>query len=474
MGCSNIDHHFRALWCRASNEPSLRSVTSEMIGEWAVARGLVIDAVEQRDVGAFVPTPSIVLMASGARACFPLTPASGDAQWEARRAAHERRALLWAKLEWFEPPWLPHGRVDKMLAEVKNCSKQRAVELFEYHTSTLYTIPFQAVCIAQLMPNCPCLRDFCPLVREAFLAFFSGSRASSIAALIPVVEGALTRIIAQQADLPTPEKVNRVVDGAIARAAELYFDGMWAPPAYSSTAYLFALDNRVFMFETFRRWLLDSFFRRTGEYDGATWLNRHLFAHGASSSWQQVSNFRRLVVALTMLGLVEAWRDRTNAVPLVLFPEMDDDGHLLWQYALFQAEAQGILTQIAEKRYHENGRLVPELPTDNGALLRRALLTDDCIKDLVRPLRDHGWSVVIDEPESNGLYVIVRASASDANLRIALLYLCATANEVYRTLAGEVDVILYRGAPYHEEEYAFGIDLHVGPVTGWQPPRVPG
>ncbi|MCX5540024.1 hypothetical protein M3A49_11045 [Paraburkholderia sp. CNPSo 3076] len=174
----------------------------------------------------------------------------------------------------------------------------------DYHTSTVYNIPFQALCVAQIMPQARSLQEFAPLAREAF-----------------------------------------------------------------------------------RRWLQRSFFCNTGEYDGATWLNRHLFAHGSSSLWQQSANFSRIVVALTTVGAIESWHDQSNRVSL-FFPEMNDDGKLLWQQALFQATAQSRLKLIEQQTYQKHGRLVPEMPTDNGALLRKAKLSGDCIKDLVRPLRN--------------------------------------------------------------------------------------
>jgi hypothetical protein len=44
------------------------------------------------------------------------------------------------------------------------------------------------------------------------------------------------------------------------------------------------------------------------------------------------------------------------------------------------------------------------MPTDNGVLLRQAMLSEDCMRDLVRPLRDAGWSVAVSEPDEKGLY----------------------------------------------------------------------
>lgn len=283
----------------------------------------------------------------------------------------------------------------------------------------------------------------------------------------------MSRIVSgATADLSVPDKVDRAIRPAIERAARLHFEGMWAPREYLTTEYLVGQDERVFFFETFRRWLHTSFFRRTSEYDGATWLNRHLFAHATSSSWQQSANFSRLVVALANLGVVESWHDESNQVSL-FFPEMNDDSTLLWQQAMFHAEAQGILKRIIEKRYHDHGRLVPELPTDDGVLLRKAILAEDCINDLVRPLRDAGWSVDVGESDDRALYLTVVATADGEQVAVSLLYSCATANAIYRKLAEASNAILYRGAPYHQDQHAYGLVIHVGPVAGWQPPLAP-
>ena len=114
---------------------------------------------------------------------------------------------------------------------------------------------------------------------------------------------------------------------------------------------------------------------------------------------------------------------------------MSEESKLLWQQALFQAEAQSHLKIIEQQRYHEHGRLVPEMPTDNGALLRKAILADDCIKDLVRPLRDADWNVEVGEPDEDGLYVTVVATADGEKFGASLLFSCATSNDIYCKLA---------------------------------------
>jgi hypothetical protein len=473
MTVLNIDFHFKAIWRRAQNQPSLDSITPDLIGRWAAERGLKVENVDERNVGVFRGVKCIVLTVEGGKGCFPKIEPRDDPTWVSASEAAEKEAAIWEKMEWFSPFWVSRRQLAPLLRDAACCTKERAVELFGYHTSTIYTLAFQAVCIAQLMPRAHSLKEFSSLAREAYLAFYSGYRASSISALIPVVEGSLTRIVSDSGgDLAIAAKVDRAINRAIQTAARLHFERMWAPAEYQTLEFLFAQDERVFVFETFRRWLHRSFFRNTGEYDGATWLNRHLFAHGASPEWQQSANFTRLIVALATLGVVESWHDESNAVTL-FFPEMDENSTLLWEQGKFQASAQAILKLIEEKRYQESGRLVPELPTDDGVLLRAALLSEECIKDLVRPLRDAGWSVEVSEPDDRALYVTVVASSEGEQFGVALLYSCATENTIYRELAKTSQVILYRGAPYKQDQFAYGLDIHIGPVTAWQPPQAP-
>ena len=303
----DLDDHFQAIWHRAKNAQSLAALMPEKIEQWARERSLETKSVEERDVGVFAKIPAIVLTVGDVKACFPKVSTTDDPNWKLRRQAADLKAALWETMEWFSPLWIPKNEVDKILNSAKGRSKEQAIETFNYHTSTLYILSYQAVCIAQILPQSRSLKEVCALAREAYLAFYSGYRAASISALIPAIEGSLTRIISgPESDLTISVKVDRVIDRAIETAARLNYDKMWVPTEYLDKDYLFGQDERVFTFETFRRWLQKSFFRKTGEYDGVTWLNRHMFAHGTHSDWQQSANFSRLVVALATLALIES------------------------------------------------------------------------------------------------------------------------------------------------------------------------
>lgn len=468
----SIENAFTGLWGRANaHVAGGGTISAALISQWALDRGLAVTNAEDGEAGIFNPIPAVLLDIKGRKACFPMMGKS-DSGWIARRAAADRTAELWNKVEWFSPLWVAIGKLEELLKAIEHRTGKDAIQHFDYHLSTAYTLPFQAICIAQLLPKARSLAEFAPLAREAYLSFYSGHRASSVAALIPVIEGGIRRIASATPDLNPLDAIDKVVDRACALAADLHFNGVWVPHPYQSIDFLFGQDERVFVFETFRRWIRDHFFQNTDKYIGFTSLNRHLFAHGSTADWQQPSNFSRLIVAITTLGVIESWHDRTNAVP-ILFPIMNEDATLLWQQALLRGQLQMALNLQEQDYFQAHGRLVPKLPTDNGIGLRKAILAEDAIKDLVRPLRDAGWSVEVTEPDDEALFVIATAISANSRLLIALLYSCATSNEIYQELACKADAILYRGSPYQQSSFARGVIVHVGPVAGWQPPRAP-
>lgn len=170
----DIEAAVQGIWHRAKNTLALASLTPEIVRSWAMERGLDVVSVEEHQAGAFAKTPAIVLTVGDVKACFPKIASTGDPAWQARRQRSEEKAALWEKMEWFSPLWISRSEVDKILNDARNCSRERAIQLFGYHTSTLYTLAFQAVCIAQILPQSRSLGEVCSLAREAYLGFYGG------------------------------------------------------------------------------------------------------------------------------------------------------------------------------------------------------------------------------------------------------------------------------------------------------------
>jgi hypothetical protein len=140
MAFSDSGRHFLAIWRRALNEPSLDRLTPELISFWAAERGLAGVSAEERDVGAFAKTKSVVLTVGDKKGCFPKIPAAGNPEWEVRRGTADQVGARWEKVEWFAPLWVPNYRIIELLAEVRHCSRQRALELFNLsYFNYLYT-----------------------------------------------------------------------------------------------------------------------------------------------------------------------------------------------------------------------------------------------------------------------------------------------------------------------------------------------
>lgn len=469
MERKTLEYAFNCVWGRFKGSDQ-NHVNLEEIEGWATAKGLTVSEVERKNVGRFGKTDCVIIHTEHGSACLPVTTDANTEAWFKRNESYTKTAEIWAKLEWFAPFWICRKDVTTILRDCEHQTPEEAVKLFNFHTSTIYTLSFEAVCIEQIMGGAPCLADIRPLAREAYLAFYAGYKSASIAALIPAIEGAISAILPKETkSLATMERVNRAIAGAIRNAAELHFEGMWTPNSYKTTAYLFGLDEMIFAFETFRRWLQDSFFKNSDAYKGAARLNRHHFAHGLSPEWQQ-ANMSRLIVALATVGLVEAWYHQ-NSATTVIFPTVNKGSKLLWEQALLHGSAQMVIKLLEEKRYQENGLVVPILPTDDGATLRKALLMKDCIEDLVRPLRNAGWAIEFTD-DSSDLFLKVRATSGDRSFNVALLYSCGSDNALYKELEKDCVAILYRGGPYLQEYFARDVKAHVGPVAGWQPPTV--
>lgn len=167
-----LSRKFQAIWNRVANTHAEREITPALIKDWASSHGVDDAITEDAKVGRFTEIPVVILRIADVRAIFPKVPFKLDPAWRSRRQAFDNRAALWAKVEWFCPLW--------EWATLATCRRypprvrQAGDRAFQYHTSTLYTLSFQAICIAQILAQAPSLKEPVPLAKEAYLAFYSG------------------------------------------------------------------------------------------------------------------------------------------------------------------------------------------------------------------------------------------------------------------------------------------------------------
>lgn len=93
---------------------------------------------------------------------------------------------------------------------------------------------------------------------------------------------------------------------------------------------------------------------------------------------------------------------------------------------------------------------------------RMAIMRQSVERDVLEPLREHGWTAEIEgEFPDAGEYIIVSAKRDDVARTVAIMYTSATGNAVYKRLDRQVDCILIHGALYKLESFAYGISTQV-------------
>lgn len=470
-----MDHDkiFRGIWLRLLYSKSYAKPDLVAIGKWAEDKGLSNVSVKDAETGVFVRIPAIKLISSEGKALFPKYLPDEIPGITSKKKFLRIREEVWEKADWFEPPYIMMRVTNTIigsLAKVLSDGSERIEGDFDHHITGIYSMVDCATAIEQLFPNSLVLKEHTKTIREAYLSYYSGYKTAAIAALIPIVESAINDFLSAEAksNLKLLEKIDYVIDVSVEKATLIHYDHCWIAKEFTNIEHLKLVDERIHLFETLRRWLKFSFFSKTSNYKGLSGLNRHVFAHGLSLVWQKPTNFHRLLGALIALAWLEGWVNKKANNP-TFFPDRNDDSRLLFEEAQFRAKMQFFSQRVMAERYQKYGRIVPELPTDDGWLLRASILSEKCMAELVRPLKDKGWNLIVSDPQRDGEYMLVEGIFDSQRISVALLYSCGTGNKTYKKLDESCQYILYLGAPYHQEQYAYGIKAHVGPLDGWQP-----
>ena len=129
---------------------------------------------------------------------------------------------------------------------------------------------------------------------------------------------------------------------------------------------------------------------------------------------------------------------------------------------------QQVLTQ------QKNSQNLPFNPTSSGDgwLTRATILSDKMNNEVVIRLRDNNWDCYdISAPVQDGEFISLQAKKNNNVIKVALLFSCASSNDLYKSLAEDHDYILYQGAPYYQDEYARGADAIIRPLNAWIAPE---
>ncbi|MFH0223035.1 hypothetical protein ACGRPS_00155 [Vibrio furnissii] len=358
------------------------------------------------------------------------------------------------------------------ITEHSHWNKQLLQSRFEPCLTSIYTLGNILPITVQTLADSTTISKHLPIIKESILAFYSGMKVAAIASLIPIIEDILGSIIGEgNSDLDLVNKVNKCIDLAHEKVIKLHIENAdWIPPEYIELSVMKVMNERSFVLETIRYWLINSFYAKTSAYDNHSGFNRHFFAHAKSDVWQNTSNFFRAMGLIQALAFVECFAVEGSNVSI--FPPEPDERHESFRLEVLAClNTQFFKQQILQKLQIDNNLPFNDTASDDGWLRRAAKLSEKMNEELIPRLREKGWQChSFTDPVKEGEYISVNASKGNHEIKVALLYTCATGNEIYKELDKSCDFILYQGAYYHQESYAFGVAAKVLPLNAWIAP----
>lgn len=479
MDDSLIDSRIKGTWFKLENQKKMSTASLTEIKEIALIKGLDVISVTEIKFGSSTQVDAVLLETTVGNAIFPRNKVSEIEMYQRNIMPFKKREDFWRTVDWFVPPYISNGELRKTFnsagvtpGNFEMFDEKTAQHQFDTVLSDLYTLSNIVPITLQIFPESEALSPHLPIIKEAIISFYSGMQVVAIAALIPIIENLLKKIIGEDGkSLSIFDSVNRCIDMACANVLKLHINGAdWIPLEYREIEFLKVTNERIFILQSIRAWLLNSFYADDARYDKYSGFNRHHFAHALSNIWQNKTNFFRSLGLLQALAFVECFALQGSNIS-IFNPEPDERSESFHAEIISSLIAQKIKREVTEKFQSENKLPFNVLASNDGWLMHASILSEKMNEVIVASLRDKGWQCFnFGDPIKEGEYVTVEAQRGDERIKIALLYACATSNKIYKELAKSCDYILFKGSPYYIEEFARDVDKPVMPLNAWIAP----
>lgn len=475
-----IEKTFYGIWCKFNNQNLMSTITLDEIQTCCEEKGLEVISIQETSFGFNATVPAIKVNTLNGIAIFPRQKLSEIEIYNKNIIPFQNAEEFWHKVDWFPPLFMSMSDISRGLDVVSlkigdhtKYTREKLQERFEQFFPTVYNFSNIIPITIQTLPNSIAIAKHTPVIKESILAFYSGMRVTAIASLIPIIEDILNTILGiKSTDIDLISKVNHCIDLANKKITAIHVDHAdWIPPEYIDLKVLKVMNERIRITELIRDWLTTSFYRNTDEYNNRSGFNRHFFAHAKSEIWQNQSNFFRAIGLIQALAFIECFA--MEETKLSIFPPDPDERSISFRLDIFACmNIQAIKNQVLTLLQIDNNLPFNPTASDDGWLNRAAILSEKMDNQIIKKLRDKGWQCYsFGEPIEDGNYITVNASKGNRTIKIALLYSCATANNIYKELDKTCDYILYQGAYYHQDSFAYGIKNYVGPLNAWLTPE---
>jgi hypothetical protein len=103
-----------------------------------------------------------------------------------------------------------------------------------------------------------------------------------------------------------------------------------------------------------------------------------------------------------------------------------------------------------------------------GWKTRRDILRGHAEQKIVEPLREHQWTIHEIREVEVGEYLVIDVERGGQRHKIGLLYSSATANDVYKRLATEVEHIYVDNGLYQLQSFAYGVEKPISAIDDFR------
>jgi len=474
------DKNITAIWHIYSNQNKWDTVQLSEVKALAISKGLIVESVEDVEFGFMPRQKGVLLKTDLGTALYPREKLENLDLYQKNIEPTENLENFWHSVDWFLPAFISRNQIFEPIKvcgiEILNHSnypKKILQKRFDSALSSIYNFSNIIPITEDTLRKSKTVSKHVPLIRESILSFYSGMKIVAVAGLIPIVENIISNIIGENTgQLTIIDKVNKCVDKARDNVINIHFNhAQWTPKEYLEPSVLKVTNERVFILETIRNWLLTSFYSSTAEYDNHSGFNRHIFAHAKSDLWQNETNFFRALGVIQAMAFVECFAVEESKVSL-FGPAHDENSEALRQEVFACMNYQLIKQQLLTMQKSEKG--LPFNPTSSGDgwLIRASILSEKMDKEVIPRLRENGWDCdYISDPIKDGEYITVHARKEEKILKVALLFSCASSNKLYKKLEIDHEYILYQGSQYKQASFARGIKAEVRSLSAWIAPH---
>jgi hypothetical protein len=212
------------IWSNLINTKRLKNISKNELMELAKEKNLIIDSIIDVKYGVNFQIEAYLIYTQQGRALFPKCHSTDIDDIDDKRNFWLDYEKFWMEMDWFFPVYYSISKLDELFKLVhidrnhyKGIPSEQLQNDFEHALPMIYNISLMVQNISEKFENSKILAKHIPLLKKSILSFYSGYAISATAALIPIVEDSLKKILElEEIERSTiTDKVNTCINLAV-------------------------------------------------------------------------------------------------------------------------------------------------------------------------------------------------------------------------------------------------------------------